>query len=150
MPFVSTTLSLKARALRALAGREYSRVELGRKLAPHVGPDDDLEALQNELEAKGFLSDLRAAQAIAHRRAPKLGSQRVLYELRSKGVAEEAMAQVAQTLRDTELERARAVWEKKFGEVAVDATERGRQMRFLAARGFGSDAISRVMRGPEQ
>ncbi|MDO8442155.1 MAG: RecX family transcriptional regulator, partial [Polaromonas sp.] len=34
-----------------------------------------------------------------------------------------------------------------FGEPALDAAARGKQMRFLAARGFGADAIRRVVSG---
>ena len=51
--------------------------------------------------------------------------------------------------------RAREVWRKKFGAksdgapdgVVTDAAERGKQMRFLAARGFGGDVIRRVVSG---
>ena len=57
------------------------------------------------------------------------------------------MAQAVAQLRTTEVERARGVWQKKFGEPAVDAAERGKQMRFLAARGFGGDAIRTVVTG---
>jgi regulatory protein len=56
---------------------------------------------------------------------------------------QEAVAQ----LRATEVERAREVWRKKFGTPPVDAGERGRQMRFLASRGFGGEAIRRVVAG---
>ena len=51
------------------------------------------------------------------------------------------------TLRASELARAREVWRKKFGEPALDAAERGKQMRFLASRGFGGDAIRKVVSG---
>jgi regulatory protein len=50
-------------------------------------------------------------------------------------------------LRSTEVERAREVWRKKFGQPPVDAAQRGKQMRFLASRGFGADAIRRVVAG---
>ena len=54
-------------------------------------------------------------------------------------------------LQDTELARARDVWRRKFDSKA-DATsstppERAKQMRFLAARGFGADVIRRVVAG---
>ena len=48
-----------------------------------------------------------------------------------------------------EIERAREVWRKKFGQPAVDPAGRAKQMRFLAARGFGSEAIRRVVRGAD-
>jgi regulatory protein len=52
-----------------------------------------------------------------------------------------------QSLKTTEVERAREVWRKKFGTPAKDAAERGKQARFLAARGFGAEAIGRVVSG---
>ena len=52
-------------------------------------------------------------------------------------------------LRATEVERAREVWRKKFGEPATDASDRAKQMRFLASRGFGGEAIRRVVTSSE-
>ena len=46
-----------------------------------------------------------------------------------------------------EVQRAREVWRRKFGEPAPDAAGRARQMRFLASRGFGTEAIRRVVSG---
>ena len=44
-----------------------------------------------------------------------------------------------------ELQRARAVWCKKYGAPAVDAVARAKQMRFLAGRGFSLDVVRRVV-----
>jgi regulatory protein len=55
-----------------------------------------------------------------------------------------------QSLKATEVERAREVWRKKFGAPAASATERGKQARFLAARGFGAEAIGRVVSGADE
>jgi regulatory protein len=145
-----TTLSLKGRALRALAAREHSRAELARKLAAHVGEGDDLNAVLDELSAKGFLDDQRAADALAHRRGAKLGTARVVQELKAKGVDAEAISVAAEQLRTTELERAREVWRRKFGSPAVDASERGKQMRFLVQRGFSAEVVRRVVAGASE
>jgi regulatory protein len=67
--------------------------------------------------------------------------------LQGKGLAPEAVQDAVEQLRATELERAREVWRKKFGAAPADAAERGKQMRFLASRGFGGDAIRRVVAG---
>ena len=146
MPQPAPQPSLKGRALRALAAREYARAELERKLAPHVQNGEDLGAVLDELTAKGFISDARAAQSVVHRRGQKLGAARVLHELRQKGVEPEAMAAAAVQLNATELERAVAVWRKKFDAPAANSAERAQQMRFLAARGFAPDTIRRVVR----
>jgi regulatory protein len=49
----------------------------------------------------------------------------------------------------TELERAREVWLRRFGQPPADAAERARQMRFLAGRGFETDIIRRVIAGAD-
>jgi regulatory protein len=54
-------------------------------------------------------------------------------------------------LKATELERAREVWRRKFPLPPLDAAERARQMRFLAARGFATEVIRRVVgSGPDE
>ena len=58
---------LRARALRLLARREHSRVELGRKLAPHAESNEAVESLLDALEQKKQLSDARFAEARGRR-----------------------------------------------------------------------------------
>ena len=140
------TLSLKGRALRLLAQREHSRAELATKLARHVQEGDDLNAVLDELQAKDFINANRVAESLVHRRAARLGTQRLVQELRSKGLDDALVRATAERLRATELERAQAVWRQRFGTVATDANERARQMRFLAARGFAGDVVRRVAR----
>ncbi|MBS0465608.1 MAG: recombination regulator RecX [Proteobacteria bacterium] len=142
--------SLKARALRLLARREHSRSELTAKLAPHA-EGEDLAALLDALQARDFINEERVAQSVLHRRAPRLGAQRVLQELRRKGLDEDLVRATARQLQDTELERARAVWRQRFGDAPAATTpqERVRQMRFLAARGFAADVVRRVIQASD-
>lgn len=142
-------ISLKGRALRLLAGREHSRAELERKLAPHEQAPGELQLALDELQAKGFISEQRVVESVVHRRSARLGAGRVKQELQAKGVSAEAVAEAVDRLRGTETERAREVWRKKFGEPAADPAGRAKQMRFLAARGFGAETIRRVVRGAD-
>ena len=138
-------ISLKGRALRLLSGREYSRAELERKLASFEEEPGALAKALDELQAKDFINERRVLESVVHRRAAKLGSARIRQELQAKGLEPEAVAQAVQELRSTEVERAREIWRKKFGSPALDATQRAKQMRFLASRGFGGDTIHRVV-----
>jgi regulatory protein len=140
------TLSLKGRALRALAGREHSRAELVRKLASFETEEGELAKILDELAAKGFINEQRVADSLAYRRGTKLGTARVVQELKAKGVDADAVAQATTALKATEHARAAEVWRKKFG-AAVQATDRMKQMRFLASRGFAPDVIRRVVGG---
>jgi regulatory protein len=142
--------SLKGRALRLLAGREHSRAELERKLKPHETEPGELARALDELHAKGFINEQRVLESVVHRRAARLGAARVKQELQAKGLDPAAVAQAVAELRSTEVERAREVWRKKFGQPPADSAERGKQMRFLMARGFGAEAIRRVIGGSEE
>ena len=146
----SPPLSLKGRALAALARREYSRLELARKLQPHAESAEQLDAVLDTLEAGKLLSNVRFAESLAHRRAERFGVARVKQELKSHQLAPELIAEQVAQLRATEFERARAVWQKRFGEPPLDAQARARQIRFLAARGFSADVIRRVVGGDDE
>ena len=140
--------SLNGRALRLLSGREHSRTELERKLKSFEEEPGTLERTLNELQAKGFISEQRVIESVLNRRAAKLGSTRIQQELQGKGLGRDAISATLASLKATEAERARAVWQKKFGVPPVDAPDAARQMRFLAARGFGADAIRSAVKGP--
>lgn len=142
--------SLKGRALRLLAQREHSRAELERKLRQHEAEPGELARALDDLQAKGFINEQRVLESVLFRRAPRLGALRVRQELQAKGLAPQAIAQAVAELQRTEVERARAVWRKKFGEPAADAQGRAKQMRFLTARGFGGETIQRVVQGGEE
>jgi len=139
-------LSLKGRALKLLAAREHSRKELERKLAQHEAEPGQLKTALDELQARGFLDEQRVVDSLVHRRAGRLGAGRIKQELQAKGLDAERVAVAVASLKATEVERAREVWRKKFGVPPVDAAQRAKQARFLAARGFDGEVIRRVLR----
>lgn len=140
-------ISLKARALRYLSMREHSRIELMRKLARYAKPDEDVNALLDFLESKGWLSQQRFSEAIVHSRLARFGNERILHELKNNNVASEIIQDVSTRLLDDEVSRACAVWARKFGTVAASALERAKQIRFLLQRGFSQKAIQAAVRG---
>lgn len=138
-------LSLKGRALRYLAAREHSRAELERKLRPHEETPGQLAQVLDDLQAKDFISEARVVESVIHRRAARFGAARIKYELLNKGLGAEVVSEAVARLKSSELDRAREIWRKKFDGPATDAAARAKQMRFLAARGFGGDVIRRVV-----
>lgn len=144
---VKRQLSLRERALRYLAQREHSRLELQRKLAPHAEESDDIQGLLDELEKRGWLSEKRLVEQTIHTRRGRYGVVRIVRELRGKGVSEEAISATKPQIMESELEAARAVWRKKFGRLPKNASERGKQIRFMQGRGFDLDVILRLLRG---
>ena len=141
-----TLISLRVRAMRYLARREYSRAELHARLLTYATPEDNVDAVLDELVKRGWQSDERAATQMVHAKRSRFGVQRIIHELRQKGIAEEMISPALPALKESELEAAREVWQKKFGVVAQDAKEKARQMRFLQSRGFSMEVIFRVLR----
>ncbi|HJV63158.1 MAG TPA: regulatory protein RecX [Albitalea sp.] len=165
-------LSLKGRALAMLAQREHSATELRRKLLRHAklesaaalaaraspvggeAPSDsppspsDAAARVDEVIAwlrdHRYLSEERFIESRVHARASRYGNLRIRQELAQHGLS--LPADAAQTLKDSELERATEVWQRKFGQAPADAAGRARQARFLAQRGFSPEVIARVLR----
>ena len=149
------SLSVKGRALRYLGQREHSRAELERKLRRHVEDTHDapaaaqIAAVLDELTAHGLISESRVAESVLNSQAPRYGARRLKQTLQAKGLDPELVASTLQQARGTELDRARDIWRRRFGTQAANATERARQMRFLAGRGFEGDVIRRVVQGSD-
>ena len=159
--------SLKARALRLLSLREYSRKGLAAKLeesaaryAKLSSKEDEQESdvigksvtlqiqeVLDDFEARGWLSDERFAEALVRRRSERYGARKIQDELQRAGVDSDKAAELIQGLRETEYQRAKELWLKKFGTLGQEQKERARQYRFLASKGFSSEVVSKVLGG---
>ncbi|WP_369806872.1 recombination regulator RecX [Limnohabitans sp. B9-3] len=142
-------MSLKGRALRLLSMREHSRQELERKLRAFEETPGELAQALDFLAAKDFINEQRVVESVVNRRQLKLGASRVRQELQAKGLPAEAISEAVQAMRSTELERAREVWRKKFGEPPEDQAARAKQIRFLVSRGFAPEVVRKVVAGAE-
>jgi len=155
--------SLKARALRLLSLREYSRKTLAAKLAEsearwaRLGAEQleqtsqatalSIEAVLDDFETRGWLSDERFAEALVRRRSERYGTRKIADELERAGVNSQQSAKLLGALKETEFQRAYDLWVRKYGEKAQDQKERARQYRFLASKGFSSDVVARIIGG---
>ena len=169
-PRTAARRPLKARALQLLAQREHSRVELRRKLLAHAradaaetavvadatgaadepggaavaDPATQVDAALDWLQAHGYLSQERFVESRVHARAARFGNLRIRRELAQHAVA--LSPEAGRALQASELERAQAVWARKYPTPPADAAGRARQARFLAGRGFSPEVIRRVLR----
>ena len=155
--------SLKARALRLLSLREYSRKGLAAKLAESEARwsklggeqsehtpesrNSQIEAVLDDFEARGWLSDERFAEALVRRRSERYGMRKIADELERAGVDSKQSAKLLGALKETEFQRAFDLWTKKYGVRAQDQKEKARQYRFLASKGFGSEVVAKVIGG---
>jgi regulatory protein len=144
---VARPVSLRTRALKLLARRDYSAVELEQRLGPHAADPAELEALLHELRRLGWLSEERVAEQVVRKGASRFGARRILRELEERGVDAAVTERLRGELRESELQRAQTVWAKRFGRLPEDLRERAKQARFLESRGFDADVIRRVLRG---
>jgi regulatory protein len=133
-----------------LANREHSRSELERKLGPHEESPGQLAKVLDELLAKDFINHERVVASVVYRRSAKVGVRRVAQELQQKGIAPAEMQEAMAELKSSEMERARAVWLKKFGVAATTPQEKARQLRFMASRGFGAEVLYKLIDSPDE
>ncbi len=146
---MSEPASLRVRALKMLARREYSRLELQTRLSSDGADPGEIESLLDEFEIKGWLSEQRWVDALVQTRRSRFGSVKVLHELKAKGVSEDGLARAHETLAGSEINTARAVWHKKFGKKPASISERAKQTRFLGGRGFSADVVRMVLDGSD-
>jgi regulatory protein len=142
--------SLRARALRHLARREYTRHELTLKLAPHAESEAEIAEILDDFTQRGWMSEQRAAEQMVHARRSRYGIARIRRDLQAKGVDAEVVSTTVAALKDGELEAARAVWRRKFKALPAGPAERAKQARFLLGRGFSTEVITKLLRSLAQ
>jgi len=136
-----------ATALRFLARREHSELELRHKLIGRNFTDAIVDAVVIQLVDQGLLSDQRFAEVYARGRFERgYGPLRIRAELRERGVSNDLTQQMLAGLSRFWVESASRQRSKRFGrQMPNDYRERARQMRFLQQRGFTSDQIQAVL-----
>lgn len=139
-------LTLRQKALRALARREYSRAELARKLGGGAESTADIDVVLDEFEASGWLSDERFAGGAARQRQGRYSQRYILEDLKSKGVAGDTAKEAVSALEQDDYATALALWRQRFGKPPADQKEKARQVRFLQSRGFALQIVFRVLR----
>ncbi|UOP01835.1 recombination regulator RecX [Kingella potus] len=128
-----------------LARSETGRAALKRKLAPHAESEDELEAVLDEMAARGWQSDARYAEAYIRSKSPKHGTLRLRRDLAQQGVDSDTVRALLPDDAD-ETANAAAVLRKKFKVPPANYAEKQKQMRFLAYRGFDGGTIARALK----
>lgn len=140
---------LLAEAMKVLARREHTRQELLEKLLLLSESRELLESVLDELSLTGWLSDERAAEALVRKHQERHGILRIRHEMQRRGVPEHLSDSLLGKVRETEVEAAGRVWNKKFSALPANADERARQARYLQNRGFSVETIRKVLRSEE-
>jgi regulatory protein len=141
-----TEPTLRSRAMRFLARREHTRVELRRKLASRAQEGEDVDGLLDELTQKGWLSDARFAEQAARAKSRRFGPLKLAHYLKARGVGEEAIVAGLQRAGADGRASLDAIWRTRFGAPPENEREKMRQVRFLQGRGFAVDEIFRFLK----
>ena len=147
---MDTRSLLEIRALRYLAQCEHSRRELAQKLSARKDCGETAELTEltevlDKLEQQGFLSEQRMVEQVARIRRSRFGSQRIIHELKAKGIDDHLIDGIRPALQENELEAALNIWRKKFHQPPATREERAKQIRFMMNRGFSMETIQRVL-----
>jgi regulatory protein len=152
---------IRQRALRLLARREHTRLELARKLGARATLSAEHHALVTEvldqLEQEGLLHEDRFVSAYVNERFDKgFGPLRIRAELQTRGIGETLIDRHLKLDDDDCFEllcRADSHWLRinqrplnDEPEAAASRRETARRARFLESRGFPTHLIARLLR----
>jgi regulatory protein len=138
--------TIQSYALRLLARREHSRLELRRKLLLKNFPADLIASTLDTLAAQGWQDDLRFAHMYARVRiAQGDGILKLQAKLQHCGLSEEIITQVLPTDTAFWQEQIQRKWHRKCQFSTTDFARRARDIRFLQSRGFTLEHIRAVL-----
>ena len=135
------------RAGRALAARDMTEAQLEKKLLTAGYPEKTVAKVMDMLTRYDFVSDERYAERYVSGRSSRYGRNRILQELRFKGVSEETAKEALEDLpeedeREAALRQARKLCARRD---LADPAERRKAAAALARRGFSWDIVSGVL-----
>lgn len=163
-------LSLLARGIAILSRREHSEKELREKLQRYTDDVEAIDAVVSRVQRENWQSDERFVETFVQGREQRWGNQKIIQALSQHNLASEQLTELKEDLKDSEYDRAREIWIKRFGaKYGVDlynsdsssdedfsdqlgqesfeeqAKDKAKQMRFLASRGFSADVVYKVV-----
>lgn len=131
-------------AVRLLARREHSALELRTKLARKGWPEADIEQVVTDLAEAGLQSERRFAESFARQRAGRYyGPRRIAAELARRGIDSGLAAEAIESLEIDFAELAAEYCAKKFGapDGELAFAERARRSRAMYRRGFDTEHV---------
>lgn len=149
-----TTAQIRDSALLILAKREHSQHELQKKLLLRF-PNNHTDIIQilSQLATDNMQSDNRFATAFLRNRLAKPhGKNRIIRELKQKGIKQESIDYAFETEPDIDwFALAKELKQRKFGPNApTNYNEKAKQFRYLQYRGFNFDEINYATQDHQQ
>ena len=124
-------------ALRALRHRDRSTAELDARLEQRGIGESEREQALERLERIGYVDDARFARTRAEQLAARgSGDALIRHDLEGRGIEQEQLEAALASLEPERVRAARIVERRGSGLKTA---------RYLASRGFGSDAVETVV-----
>ncbi|MFO7981958.1 MAG: regulatory protein RecX [Desulfuromonadales bacterium] len=149
---MSTTSAMEA-ALRLLAHRDRSEVELARRLARRDFPEEEIQAVLERCRQLGYLDDLRFARLRARSLYDngRAVGRRLLQDLIQHGVDERTALGVLEELNEEtdEDELLRNLLQRRFSDfdfTTADDKQRRRIINFFLRRGFVLNRVLAILK----
>jgi len=139
--------SLEDVAIRLVARREHTRLELTKKLIVRGFERGDVDTLLNDFEEKGWLDERRYIDIFLRAKRCRYGSLKLIRELEVRGISRDLIEEIRPGIQSGELDAAQGVWQKRFGVQPKNSTELAKQIRFMQSRGFEQEVIKSVVNG---
>jgi len=141
--------TVRTAALALLAGRDFGRAELARRLERRGYPAEVVVTVVEALVTERLLSETRFVEQFIRQHAGRgHGPARIRAELRERGVPEPEIDAGLEATGEDWAAVARDARRRRFGvSPPGDYPERARQARFLQYRGFTHEQI-RAALGP--
>lgn len=142
---------LKKRALYYLGKREYSRLELQKKINAFAQEleleTQNIKNILNDLEVNDWLSDQRFSEQFIFSKKNKYGVDKIRYELKIRGVDDAIINSELVKIKSDNYSLAKKIWAKKFDDTPHSQEERNKQIRFLQGRGINIELIHQILSG---
>lgn len=140
----STIAEAREAALRLLARREHSAVELRTKLVGKGWPENHVDKVIPALAEAGLQSDCRFAESFTRQRAGRrYGPRRIIAELLQRGIDPGLAAEAIESLEIDFSELAADFYRRKYGtdREGLDFRERAKRSQAMYRRGFDSEHL---------
>lgn len=133
-------------ALRLLARREHSRIELTGKLTRKGWSESVVEQVVDDLAEANLQSDERYAESYVRQRISKAyGPVRIRAELYERGIDRSLAARAMETESPDWFAIAADWYERRYGpKPPADLKEKSRRQQALARRGFTHDQVRQL------
>ena len=140
----TTIAEAREAALRLLARREHSSVELKTKLVGKGWPEAQVDQIIPALAEAGLQSDRRFAESFARQRANRCyGPRRIVAELAQRGIDSGSASEAIESLELDFAELAADFYRRKYGgrRDELDFRERVKRSQAMYRRGFDAEHL---------